>query len=180
MLTAITGGIAEGKSTVLSILSDMGYKTLSADASARELFDDPDVNRQLAEAAGVRGGIGPLDLRRAISGDPAVRRSVNRIMHPLVMNRIRSQQADFVEIPLLLEACLQGQFECIWVVTCGIGEQMNRLALRYGDRSEAEALIATQLRTTAKIPFADVVLRTNCPLEAVRRHISVALASRFE
>lgn len=81
-----------------------------------------------------------------------------------------------MEIPLLIEACLQGGFDRVWVVTCGADEQRRRLVERLGGEAGAEALLGSQLPTRAKIPFADVVIRTNQPEWSVKR--DVALAAR--
>jgi len=176
--TAVTGGIAEGKSTVLAILGELGYKTLSADIVAREVFLDPLVNALLAGIAGQSPPIEPAVLRQVLAGDASARHAVNRVMHPRITDRILRSDAEFIEIPLLIETCLQGSVDCVWVVTCGVKEQLRRLEVRYGNSAEGRLLLNTQLPTEAKIPFADEVLRTNGPLESVRRDISTALSRR--
>ena len=180
MITAITGGIGEGKSTVVGYLNELGYRTASADSFARDLFAEPGVNRQLAEVSGLPYPIAPHALRSKLLSDPEIRRSINRIMHPKVIEAIYSSNAQFVEIPLLIETCLFGRFDAIWVVTCGVDEQLRRLVDRYGSEIEAKHLMQTQLPTMAKIAFADEILRTNQAPEAVRRFVSQALARRFD
>lgn len=172
MRVAITGGIGEGKSTVLKMLAEKGYRTESADALARSIFLDPEVNGFLAEVAGVAGPVSPEVLRAAILADPHKRNQVNRIMHPRVIAAIESSDAIFFEVPLLIETCLHGKFDEVWVVTCGRVEQVRRLAERYGDIQVAEAAIATQLPSSTKVPFADVIVRTNEPIDLVRIHVS--------
>lgn len=167
---AITGGIAEGKSTVLGYLSSLGYKTLSADALARELFDEDSIQKELAALLGVEPPVQRSDLLRAIAAKPSLRRAVNRLFHPYLLPRLLDGGAEFIEIPLLIETCLQGLFDEVWVVTCGPDEQMRRLAARVGPR-EAVQLLAAQLPTQAKIPFADVIVRTNEPEERVLAHV---------
>jgi dephospho-CoA kinase len=176
MRVAITGGIAEGKSTVLRILAELGYPVSSADAIARDLFLDPALNTRLAEVAGVPAPISPAALRAALASTE-VRRNVNRIMHAPVMERLEEEAAQFVEVPLLLEACLQSRFDRVWVVTCGEEEQRRRLQERYGSEADLIALVASQLPSRAKIPFADLVVRTNQPLENVRRLMSEAASA---
>lgn len=167
---AITGGVAEGKSTVLGYLASMGFKTLSADEVARELFVEPDIQKALAFMLQVNAPVQPADLRRAIASKPMLRRAVNRLMHPHLLPRLVDSGVDFVEIPLLIETCLQGLFDEIWVVTCGPEEQFRRLSNRIGSR-ETVQLLSTQLPTQVKIPFADVVVRTNAPEESVLAHV---------
>jgi len=172
----ITGGIGEGKSTLLAMIAAEGYEVASADAIARELFSDPEVNAQLAEIAGLHGAISPKELREAIGRSTDVRRRINRLMHPLVLGRITTGTARFVEVPLLVETCMQGYFDRIWVVTCGVIEQRKRLLERYGDPNTVSALLSAQLPTNAKIPFADSIFRTNSPVHHVKRSLSEALA----
>lgn len=180
MSIAITGGIGEGKSTVLAHIASLGFRTASADSVAREIFSQPAINDSLARLVGVSGPISPQNLREAIVQSPGIRRAVNRITHPAVMEAIRQSGAEFVEVPLLVEACLQGRFASIWVVTCGPEAQVERLRARYGPNVDVRMVLNTQLPTSSKIPFADEVIRTNCSDEAVRRDISMALARRFE
>ena len=178
MLTAITGGIAEGKSTVLGYLASLGHPSISADEVGRALFDDPSINSELARIAGVPSPIDRPTLRERLVTDPQVRRAVNRTMHPRIMEAIAASGAQFVEVPLLFETCLQGAFESIWVVTCGTVEQRRRLHARYGPEFDIDSILSTQLPTKAKLAFADVVIRTNRPEQDVKNSVSKAIESR--
>jgi dephospho-CoA kinase len=142
---AITGGVAEGKSTVVEYLSGMGYFTASSDAMAREVLFEPDVQERLVEMMGGSGPVGPELLRSKIWSDERLRRQVNAIMHPRIVEAIRSSSAEVVEVPLLIEACLQGLFKKVWVVTCGAAEQRSRLIARLGSAPKADDLLASQL-----------------------------------
>ncbi|MDR3692156.1 MAG: dephospho-CoA kinase [Fimbriimonas sp.] len=179
MLTAITGGIAEGKSTVLGYLAEMGFRTASADATGRQLFDDPAMNSVLASIAGAPYPIDRKTLRERLVADRDVRRAVNRAMHGPIMAQLRSSGAQFVEVPLLVEACLQLEFDEVWVVTCGAAEQRRRLLTRYANASHVDAILSTQLPSRVKIAFADVVIRTNQPVQRVRCRVSKAIESRL-
>jgi len=173
MRIAITGGIAEGKSTVLAYLDDLGYSTASGDLIARDVFHGAETQRRLSELLGVRIAVSPQSLRDRLS-DPVIRRGANSIMHPAILAGIRAATATFVEVPLLVETCLQGEFDRIWVVSCGYREQLQRLTDREGNEVVAEALIRTQLASRAKIPFADRLIRTNQPETSVKRLVTVA------
>lgn len=179
MITAVTGGIAEGKSTVMGYLAELGFRTLSADSLARDVFLDRYVNRLIAETVGVGTAIDSRELREVLFQSQSARRAVNRIMHPRIVEAMMRSGADFVEVPLLIETCLQGVFDSVWVVTCGYDEQKKRLLLRYGQTASVDQIVGAQLPSEVKIAFADVVIRTNCSHEAVRRYISLALQSRL-
>lgn len=165
---AVTGGIAEGKSTVVGYMADAGLSTLSSDAVAREVFGLPSVQAELSALLQQPAPVSAENVRRAIAAHPDLRRAVNRAMHPEILGRIESSGAIVVEVPLLFEACLQGLFPRIWVVTCGRQEQLRRLSRRLGDESIALRLIETQLPTLAKLPFADRIVRTDRPYEIVK------------
>ena len=169
---AITGGIGEGKSTVLGYLGEMGFPIASADRIAREVFLDRNIQELLAALLGVSAPVAPETLREALA-DPDIRREVNAMTHPRILAGIRSIAEGFVEVPLLVEACLQGDFDRVWVVTCGPDEQFARIAARVGP-AEARSLIQAQLPTRAKIPFADRLVRTNEPESHVMRSVSLA------
>ena len=170
MRIAITGGIAEGKSTVLRILADMGHETASSDAYARECFYEASVQQGLASLLRLPAPVEPAQLRKALAESSEIRRGVNRLIHPHVVHRIVSSSAVFVEVPLLIESCLQSLFEQVWVVTCGPEEQLRRIVERDGPEL-AQKLVDSQLKSFAKTPFGDVVLRTNEGLETVKRNI---------
>lgn len=173
--TAVTGGIGEGKSTVLRYLEEEGQAVVSADALAREVFLSPPVQEALARLLRRPGAVQPAELREAIAEQPNLRREVNRLMHPPVLAAIRASDAAFVEVPLLVEAGLVPAFESAWVVTCGVEEQRRRLRERYQDEAIVEGFLASQLPTRAKIPFADEIIRTNQPFERVKADVREAL-----
>jgi dephospho-CoA kinase len=174
MKLAVTGGVAEGKSTVVSYLTEAGYKAVSADDLAREAFQTEPVQSVLREL--VSGDPTPDAVREAMVSSDDVRRQVNRTLHPAILERIRRSDADVFEVPLLIETCIQGLFDRTWVVTCGPEEQLRRLADRLGGTDEARAFLSVQLPTRAKLPFADRIVRTNSNRDTVRSYVVGAIS----
>lgn len=175
MRTVITGGVAEGKSTVLKMLHHLGASVLSSDDVARELMEDSAIQLKISRVLGISLPIDRAELRKVLV-DHTQRKLLNNIMHPHVLRKLQESKAQFVEVPLLFETALAGPFNRIWIVTCGRQEQLSRLTARLGDSLAAEALISTQIASRAKIPFADVVIRTNVPMPDVQRLVSAAVA----
>ncbi len=171
---AITGGIAEGKSTVLAYLREAGHEVASADAVAKEVYESEEVQRWLTDQLG--SSASKDDVRERLTEDPAFRRRLNAMTHPLILRNLAQHQAQFTEVPLLIETCTHVSFDKIWVVTCGAAEQHKRLTARLNSANLAEDLLRTQLPTRAKIPFADVIVRTNQDEETVRRIVFAAAA----
>jgi len=159
---------------VLGYLSEAGYATAGSDAIASEVFQHPHVQAGLAE---ILGGNAPVtrDSIRSRLDDPEVRRRVNALMHPRILELLRGSQAQVVEVPLLIETCLQVEFSRVWVVTCGPEEQLRRLTARLQDESSARVLLTTQLSTRTKCAFADRIIRTNLPESTVRRLVLEAM-----
>lgn len=178
MRVAITGGIAEGKTTILGYLRDAGYSVESSDTLAREVFRLPAVQDALAALLACSAPVDP-DLLRRNMGDPAIRRAVNGIMHGPIAVRLRASKAQFVEVPLLIEVCLQGEFDRVWIATCGKDMQFSRLLARLGDAAAARGMMESQLSTRAKLPFADCIFRTNRSESSVKRSVSLAARQEF-
>lgn len=173
---AITGGIAEGKSTVLGYLSALGHETASADEIARAIFHEEVVQRRVSEVFKLPFPPAPANVREEIARSQRLRRELNRITHPRILQGILSSSASVIEVPLLIESCLQGAFERIWVVTCGSAEQLRRLSERLEDESRARALIAMQLPSSVKCAFADFIVRTNSDEASVQAYVTDAAA----
>lgn len=168
---AVTGGIATGKSTVMSWFQERGVRIASADEIARDVFNDPAVQKKIADVSGLNLPISRARLRHAISVDPVIRRQVNAAMHPEIVERIRQSEAQLFEVPLLVETCLFGEFDEVWMTVCEPEEQIQRLILRLGDRESAENLIRTQLSIHMKVAFADSIIRTNSEVGSVLNDI---------
>lgn len=179
MRLAITGGMAEGKSTVAASLAAAGYRVLSADAVAKDVFESPRVQEWLAAAMGSEGPVDRAAVRERLAKDLEFRRALNARTHPEVVGRIFASGADVAEVPLLIEACLQRHFRRVWVVTCGEEEQLRRLAERLGGVDRAREMLRTQLPTRVKIAFADRVIRTNAPERDVHLEVTEAAALDF-
>jgi dephospho-CoA kinase len=170
---ALTGGIAEGKSTVLGFMAELGVPTFSADVFARDALQEPE---NWARIVDLFDGIEPdrSEIRDRALADDRFRRKLNQILHPW----ISAQLTDFhgvAEIPLLIETVRFSQMDAVIVVTCGADEQRRRLLARTGNEGLTDQLIAVQLPTVAKLPFADAIIRTNESLESVKRQSQAVL-----
>lgn len=174
---AVTGGIAEGKSTVMGYLRENGVRCESADDIAREVWEDEELHRQLDARLGAPHTSDRASLLRAMAANHSLRRAVNSIFHPMVLARMVSCGAQAIEVPLLIETCTQGLFDRVWVVTCGQEEQRRRLIARHGECQMVENLLTSQLPTEVKIAFADQIVRTNrSPFDVQSQVVSLARA----
>lgn len=175
MKLAITGGIAEGKSTVASYVREAGYEVASADEIARQVFESSEVQSELSILFGHSLPITPEVVGKVVFQNPTQLRALNACVHPRIWVRLKQIEAPVVEVPLLFETTIQGHFDRIWVVTCGPEEQLRRLAARLGDEQSARNQLNAQLKTCIKCAFADRIVRTNGEPFAVRSYVSEAI-----
>ncbi len=182
LVVAVTGGICDGKTTVLKMFEEFGAKTLSADAVAQELLCPgtdlwEKVHREFASELRVfeRGLLADL-----IANNPQARRRLNRLMHPPIVaainkeiEQVRSTSRGIfvVEAPLLIEIGIQGQYDRILVASAGYTIQLERLTQRLGDRDKAALYLQSQLPTSVKTAFADWIVDTSYPLDVVRSEV---------
>ena len=162
---------------VAPLRGEVGLLEASADEVARTVFESAPVQEGLAGLLGMQGPVTPPDLREHLWENARLRRSVNALMHPLILQTLKELNADAIEIPLLIETCFQGYFRQVWVVTCGLEEQRKRLLDRFGPKEDLAAILASQVPTEVKCTFADVIVRTNRPPDDVHRFIK-AVARR--
>jgi dephospho-CoA kinase len=170
MRIAITGGIAEGKSEILKYLRSRGANVISADQIAREIMALPATQSAVRDLAEVDEVMDATQLRYLLSIDDHFRRKLNQYIHPKIAAEIEQSTAMFVEIPLLLEACLQVSFDVVWVVTCGIPEQIRRVEVRYPGNDPLE-IISTQISSRVRIAFADAVIETDSDLSSTLKRV---------
>lgn len=168
---AVTGGIAEGKSTVLAMFAGAGFSIGSADKVAREVRERPGIQAAIAELTGLDEPISTAELRELLGRSDDIRRSINALMHESILDEILESEICMWEVPLLIETALQNKFSQVIVVTCGERIQRERLVSRLGHEADIEAILATQLPTMAKLPFADFVIRTDCETGHVHKQV---------
>lgn len=160
MRIAITGGIAEGKSTILAHLERLGATVASADNIAKEILKKESIQTAIGKLAGEESTLAPEKIRLLLSLDDQFRRSLNKLLHPLVIAEIEDSSAQFVEVPLLFETCMHTTFDSIWVAYAGQKVQTERLTQRYPGK-DIESLLETQLSSKVRLAFADAVIPTS-------------------
>lgn len=186
---AITGGVAEGKTTVLRMFESLGGAAISSDTIVATLLrPGTDLWQQVIEEFGetIITGTGELNRERLAAlafGDVRLRRRLNRLLHPAAVDTIQRLSEEllsegnvpiaplFIEVPLLVEVCLQGWFDRVLVVQATPALQRQRLLARGVPAALARQMLRSQLPTRAKIPFADWVVRTHRSLPEVEQQV---------
>ncbi len=123
---AVTGGIGSGKSTVMQIISELGYKTVDLDKVYRELLSDEKFVIGISNLF----GIGPviecgrvtLDknaVSKKVFNDKAALKKLDAYTHPKILAEAFRQGGNgitFYEVPLLFECDLVKLFDRTIVV----------------------------------------------------------------
>src|SRR5271165_6353573 len=111
----LTGGIASGKSVVSQRFVELGVPVIDADVAARAVVlpGTPGLEQVVQRfGAGILAANGELNrpaLRELIFNDPAARRDLDAILHPLIREHMEQQAAAaagpylIMAIPLLVE-----------------------------------------------------------------------------
>lgn len=182
---ALTGGIATGKSTVAALLAERGAVVIDYDDLARRVVEPGSAG--LAAVAdefgpGVLRADGTLDraeLGRLVFADPAGRRRLEGLLHPLIRawaaaleaeaHRERGAGAVVVhDVPLLVETGMADDFDVIVVTDVDPAEQVSRVMARDGlSQQEARARVAAQVGRRERLARATHVVDTSGPVEAL-------------
>jgi dephospho-CoA kinase len=187
----LTGGIGSGKSAVSQLLVRRGAVLVDADVLAREVVavGTPGL-AAVVEAFGesVLAADGSLDrpaLAAVVFADPAARRRLDGIVHPLVRRRaaelIAAAAPDAVvlqDVPLLVETGQAASYDLVLVVEADLETRVARLVQRGLTEDDARARIAAQATDEQRRAVADVVLDNSGTLEQLAEQVDRFWAER--
>jgi dephospho-CoA kinase len=186
MRVALTGGIASGKSTVGALLRDLGAVVIESDRLARDVVapGTPGLVAVVeAFGPGVLTASGELDrpaVARTVFADAAARRRLEGIVHPLVHEAARRQEAAAPtgslvvhDIPLLVEVGRAAEFDVVVVVDCPEELQVERMVTDRGwSRDEALSRVRAQAGREGRLAVATHVIENTGSLEQLRTRVA--------
>ena len=168
----LTGGIASGKSTVSQRFIELGVPVIDADVAARAVVlpgtaGHKRIMQRFGEAIlSTNGELDRRALRELIFNDPASRRDLDAILHPLIRAHMESHAAAAVgpylvmAIPLLVEGGgSRERIDRVLVVDVDEEKQLERVQARDGiSMQQARAILGSQASRAARLAAADDVL----------------------
>lgn len=188
IVTGLTGGMCCGKSTVSSMLTELGCCIIDADQISRRLVEPgmPALKR-ITRFFGdtILNKDGTLD-RRKLAGiiyhDSEKRKILNSILHPMIIKeeerlvrdavRANKHQITIVSAALMIETGHYKRFPKIIVVYCSKEKQIERIMKReHCTRKEALQRIQAQLTSREKKNYADYSINTSGPYPQTRRQV---------
>jgi dephospho-CoA kinase len=185
-VVGLTGGIGSGKTEVTRAFAALGADVADADAAAHAVTgrDQPGCDAVVAAfGPQARGPDGNLDrgwLRRVVFADADARTRLERILHPLILQRLDDEIGRWrgpygiLSVPLLLErGTLLPRIARVLVVDCPEDEQVRRVMARSGlSAAEVRAIMATQLPRVERLARADDVIDNSGALAALAGQIA--------
>lgn len=189
----LTGGIATGKSFILSVLRELGCEVTDADRVAHEVMEPgrPAFDEIVAHfGPGVIGADGRLDRARIgeiVFADPAERERLNAIVHPRVYEaqslwfaEVEKRNPDaiaVVDAALMIETGSFRRFDKLIVAWCRPELQLQRLMERNSlTEEQARARIDAQMPASEKLKYADYAIDTSNGFEDTRRQVEAVYA----
>ncbi|MFT4011046.1 MAG: dephospho-CoA kinase [Nocardioidaceae bacterium] len=186
MKVGLTGGIASGKSTVSQILRELGAVVIDSDQIAREVVakGTPGLAAVIAEfGAGMLTADGELDrpkLAAVVFNDPAARKRLEAITHPLINEVSRAREAAALatgalvvnDMPLIVEMGIADLFDAVIVVDVPVEEAVRRMVEDRGwTVADARSRIASQATREERRAVATYLIDNSGPVDRLRRQV---------
>lgn len=182
---ALTGGIGSGKSSVTAILKELGVIVIDTDEIAHQLTapgqpGTVEVHAQFGpEYLRADGALDRKYMREAIFSDPAAKKKLEAILHPMIRAEVNAQigvardsQAPYVVIvvPLLIETgAYRDLVQRVLVIDRDETRQIARVMQRSGlNADEVRAIMANQVSRAERLRYADDIVYNNADLARLR------------
>lgn len=190
IILGLTGSIGMGKSTAAQMFADLGVPVNDADAVVHALYQGEAVApiEAVFPGATVAGAVDRKELSRQLSENPALFKTLEAIVHPLVrkverefLARHRAEKSPLVllDIPLLFETKAENRVDAVVVVTCDPEIQKERVMKRPGMTEEKFALILSrQVPDAEKRAKADYIIDTGGELDLTRAQVAEIVRSQ--
>ena len=173
----LTGGIASGKSTVLTYFKDKGIPYIDADIVAREVVEPGTEGlNAIVDTFGSNvlqddGTLNREALGAIVFHNEEKRQLLNSCLKTHIRNRIMELTSQYeqgntpiliYDIPLLIEGEWYTMMDEVWLVYVNEMTQIERLMSRNGyTREDALARINSQMRLDDKRAYADIIVDNN-------------------
>ncbi len=186
----LTGGIGSGKSTVATMLGELGATVIDADRVGHDVYrPGSDGFRRVVEAFGddVVATDGTIDRRvlgAKVFADPAALRRLNALVHPLIGLEIRDRlmraQGEASALPIVVEAAIMMEagwtfFDEVWVVVVAPETAIARVTASRGmTRDEVQRRIDAQMTSAERRARATRVIENDGTPAELRAQVEAA------
>ncbi|MCF6173098.1 MAG: dephospho-CoA kinase [Campylobacteraceae bacterium] len=178
-MIVLTGSIATGKSSVCKLMHKYGWEIVDADKIAKNLINAKIIKSLFGQAFVKNGRVDRKALGNLIFSDERQRKKLNKYIHPLVRQEIKTQVTKFkkedkkfiVDIPLYFES---GNYDAsrVVVVYCPRRLQLKRLMKREGiSGGEAIKRVNSQIDIEEKKLKADIVIDNSRDMKYLAKQV---------
>jgi len=185
IVIGITGGVATGKSTVVSLLrKDFKYFTSADEIARRIVKPGMPAYKNIIKKFGNRilsknGTIDRKILAAIIFNNPLRRKQLQNITHPEIISAMKKNVETFkkksrivlFEAPLLFEAGMQKMADVIVAVVSSKKNQIKRFVNSGHTRADTLRRIKSQLPLKTKIKKADIVIYNDGSLKELKKSV---------
>jgi dephospho-CoA kinase len=194
----LTGGIATGKSTAVSLFEkwDSQVAIFCADEAVAEIYSRSEVLESLVELVGDESVVSERRLNRPwlrekLFSNSQLREVIQDFIHPLVRKeclaslenaRRNSATSSFIaDVPLLFEGGFDFGQDANLVVAVSRETQVQRLIMRSGfDDATVQAILEAQLPISHKEKCADVVFWNEGPVSVLEAQIKRFIENKYQ
>ena len=181
----LTGSIASGKSSVLKIIAEEGYNTISADDVVKELYADEEFLKSFKKEIGenfftIDKKLDKDKLRETLFKDISLKNRVEAFVHPLVYEKIKEMLLDgfnFIEVPMFFEAreyFLDSKIEIKGIIFVNIDKKIQVSRLMHRNKiseKEAIAMIDTRVTSEERIKASNYIINNNASEDDLKREV---------
>jgi dephospho-CoA kinase len=184
-LVGLTGGIGSGKSAAADEFARLGASVVDTDAISHELTGKggaavQEVERVFGKGFVVDGAMDRKRMRDHVFADPAAKRSLERLLHPMIREesarRIAAASGAYVVhvVPLLIESPdYRKRVDRVLVVDCPEETQVARVRARSGlSEDEVRAIMRGQTPRAERLAAADDVIDNSSTRDALRNQVA--------
>jgi len=181
----LTGGIGSGKSAAADEFARLGATLVDTDVIAHALTAPGGaaidaVRAEFGDACiDASGAMDRRKVRARVFADPAARRRLEDILHPLIRQqsaaRVAAAAGAYVVlvVPLLIESAdYRSRVDRVLVVDCPVELQLARVRARSGlSEDEARRIVDAQASRETRLAAADDVIDNSGTLEALHAQV---------
>lgn len=168
-LVAITGSFGSGKSTVLEIIKNKGYKTLKADDITKNLWGKEEFKARLAKLLNLENDINlKANVRKLVFENKEKLEILNTYTIPLLQEELNNfinqnikEKILFYENALIFEQKQEEFFDFVLLVFTSFENQVLRLEKLSIEKDIINNIINNQYSNNKKVLMADGVIYNN-------------------
>jgi len=167
----LTGGIGSGKSTVARIFQLLDVPVYESDETAKQLYFEPEIRKEVVFLLGESAYLSESELNsnwiaEQIYANPALRISLNEIIHPAVayhyQNWVSKQSQPYIlkVAALIFEADIYKNMDLNILVLAPASLKIERILKRDPQRNpeQIERIMQSQMQDEEKLKLADLLI----------------------